>query len=150
MGKIKIMVLVSILVVLAGSLALAQEPSQKPPPCKPGFRIVEEIHYREVCHHVCKIVPEVKKKWVYCWKEDPFCLPKCSHKHHCDADCPHCLGPFPRKQLVKKEVVDKVVSKCVVEKITERVPYKVYRQVPCDPANTPAIPPPAKADISPR
>ncbi len=104
-----------------------------PPPCEPGFRIVEEIHYQEVCHDVCKIVPEVKKKWVYSWKDDPFCLHQGSHKSCSAEGCPHgsCLGPFPRKQLVKKEVIDKVVSKCVVVKVVELVLYKVYRKVPC-------------------
>lgn len=103
--------------------------------CEPGFPLVEEIRYKEVCREVCKPITEVKKKWVYCWKDDPFCLPKDGKKccAHGAEGCPHgsCVGPFPRKQLVKKQVIDKVVTKCEVEKVVELVPYKVYRKVPC-------------------
>lgn len=122
-----------------------------PPACPPGCKIVEEVCYKEVCRDVCKPVPEVKKikKWVYSCKSDPFCIPtggpnvcglggKC--KTGCDKckdqGCPHCVGPYSRNLLVKREiVVDEIVTtKCVVEKVTEVVPYKVYRIVPCEAA----------------
>ena len=47
---------------------------QGPPPCEPGFRIVEEIVMQDVERYVCKMVPVVPKKWVYDWVDDPFCI----------------------------------------------------------------------------
>ena len=32
-----------------------------PGTCEPGYKIVEEVCYKEVCTKVCKVVPETKK-----------------------------------------------------------------------------------------
>ncbi len=100
-----------------------------PPTCEPGFKIVEEVVMQEVTRTVCKMVPDMKKKWVYSWIDDPFCV-KCG-KH---GSCQHCQGPYCRKQLVKFQIDDCPTMKCVTETITEVVPVKVYRKVPCDDA----------------
>src|SRR4051794_9675938 len=119
--------------------AVLQAPGQEvvqtnhgaPPACPPGCQVVEEICFKDVC----RFVPDVRqiKKWVYSCKEEPFCVPSCrgplcAH-HQCNAACPTCDGPYHRNLLVKREIiVDEVCApKCVVEK----VPYKVYRIVPC-------------------
>ena len=105
----------------------------------PGYQIVEEICYKQVERSVCKVVPDVKKvsKWVYSCKEDPFCIKK-SGKH---CTCDSCSDPQHRIQLVKREVIEEhATTKCVVEKIVETVPYKVYRKVPCGPAASSVAP----------
>jgi hypothetical protein len=112
------------------------------PACPPGCQVVEETCFREVARDVCKVVPDVVKvkKWVYSCVDEPFCVPgagKSPHGllHHdkCDATCPTCTGPYCRKLLVKREVVVKEIptTKCVVEKVVERVPYTVYHVQPC-------------------
>jgi hypothetical protein len=102
-----------------------------PPTCEPGFKIVEEIVMQDVVRQVCKTVPEFKKKWVYSFIDDPFCIQDSHHGHH--GKCQQCDGPFCRKQLVKREVLEPCPTmKCVIETIVERVPVKVYRKVPCD------------------
>lgn len=117
------------------------------PPCEPGYQWVEQTTYKEVVHYTCKIVPDVKKKWVYSTIDDPFCIPCgltggccCSHCSH--GGCGTCQGPFPRKLLVKKEVeLPCAGRKCVVEKIVDKVPCTEYRKVPIEPAQ---ITPPAE------
>jgi hypothetical protein len=99
------------------------------PACEPGFKIVEEVVIQEVTRALCKFVPETKKKWVYTWVDDPFCIQDRRHPH----DCPHCAGPYCRKLLVKRQIDEPCQTlKCVTELITERIPVKVYRKVPCD------------------
>lgn len=115
------------------------------PECEPGYRIVEEVVMQEVTRAVCKMVPETKKKWVYSWVDDPFCIQDRHHPH----DCPNCTGPFCRKLLVKRQIDEPCQTlKCVTELITERVPVTVYRKVPCDSARPevlPVMPTPAPA-----
>ena len=97
------------------------------PLCEPCFKVVEEIEYRDIERFVCKTVHETKKKWVYDWINDPFCI---HDKRH--GDCPQCYGPYCRKQLVKFLIEEPCpVTKCVTERIVERVPVVVYRKVPC-------------------
>jgi hypothetical protein len=98
-----------------------------PPVCEPGYKVVEEIVMQDVTRQVCKIVQEHKKKWVYSFIDDPFCV-----KDSRRCDCVQCAGPYCRKQLVKREVIDPAhtTTKCVVETIVEKVPVKVYRKVP--------------------
>ena len=96
------------------------------PACEPGFQIVEEIVYQDVTKSVCKMVPDVKKKWVYSMIDDPFCLHDTKH-----GQCPQCAGPCCRKLLVKKQVdVPCPGTKCVTETIVERVPVITYKKVP--------------------
>lgn len=145
------------------------------PPCEPGYQWVEEICYKDVERDVCKIVPDVikHKKIVYTTKDDPFCIPHdgknpwhaifkrgLGHGHGCNTckdgacepgKCPSCDGPYCRKQLVKKEIVcEEPTTKCVVEKVVERVQYTVLKKVPCTTipeCSTPGVPtaPPAHA-----
>ncbi len=99
-----------------------------PVECEPGFKLVEETVIENVERVVCKMVPEFKKKWVYSWVADPFCIPDSKH-----GQCPNCSGPYCRKQLVKREVLEPCPNmKCVTETIVEQVAVKVYRKVPCD------------------
>lgn len=120
------------------------------PPCEDGYRIVEEVCYREVVtRSYCRLVPDVKtvKKYEYTMKEVPFCDFKCPNpfrrrqRDACDA-CPECKDhPRCRRVLVKHEVIEKVPGfKCVVECETETVPYTTYRMVPIDSA-APRVPP---------
>jgi len=121
-----------------------------PPPCEPGYRIVEEVVYQEVTRKVCRQVEEKKKKTVYSCKSQDFCVPDgpgrcprpCGHHHRVDA-CPSCqaAGATIRSKcvLIKKQVDDTPVKKWVVEEIKEVVPVTVYRKVPCTvPALIPA------------
>jgi hypothetical protein len=99
-----------------------------PPACEPGYKIVEETVMQEVTRTVCRPIEEPKKKWVYDWIDDPFCIQ--DHKH---GECPNCKGPYCRKLLVKRQIeLPCLVTKCVTETITERVPVIVYKKVPCD------------------
>jgi len=119
--------------------ATLPEQHLSPPACPPGCKVVEETCYKEVCRDVCKTVPDVKKikKWVYTCKCEPFCVSvggsqgcgECSGK-----GCAACKGPYNRTLLIKREVVvDEIITnKCVVEKVTEIVPYKTYRIIPCE------------------
>lgn len=103
-----------------------------PPHCEPGYKIVEETVMQEVTRTVCKMVPETKKKWVYSTIDDPFCIRDTRH-----GECPNCSGPYCRKLLVKTHVeVPCPGLKCVTETITEVVPVKVYRKVPCGPTES--------------
>ncbi len=123
----------------------AHGPGQKPA-CEPGYTLVEETCYKEVVRKVCRVVPEVKKvsKWVYETRDEHYCLPTCpgllchrTHEKPCDG-CPPgtahpgCGKPACRRVLVKKEVtIDCPGYKRVVEDVVERVPYTVWRKVPC-------------------
>lgn len=108
------------------------------PECEPGFKIVEEVVMQDVVRTVCKMVPETKKKWVYAWIPDPFCI--LDAHHH----CPQCDGPHCRKLLVKRLVDEPCPTlKCVTETIVEKVPVTVYRKVPCAPGEViPTLPTP--------
>ena len=112
------------------------------PPCEPGYRWAEELRCKDVERLVCKVVPDVKKvkKVVYATKDDPFCLPAAKPLlgHQADCDCAGCRGPFARKILVKTEITCvEPTTKCVVEKVVERVEYRVKVKVPCGPAAGP-------------
>jgi len=97
------------------------------PACEPGFQIIEEVVMQEVTRTVCKMVPETKKKWVYDWIDDPFCVQNTKH-----GNCPECSGPYCRKLLVKKQIdLPCPTMKCVTETIVERVPVTIYKKVPC-------------------
>ncbi|MBI2807203.1 MAG: hypothetical protein HYX68_19650 [Planctomycetes bacterium] len=102
------------------------------PPCESGFKLVEEITYQDVIKTVCKMVPETRKKWVYSWVDDPFCIRDAKH-----GQCPNCAGPYCRKQLVKRQIdVPCPTLKCVTEQVVERVQVVTYRKVPCDATST--------------
>src|SRR5581483_3564016 len=129
------------------------------PPCEPGYQWVEEVVYKDVPRFICKEVPNTKKKWVYCAEPDAFCLPKTSKQCCADGKCGACSacantvcqGPYCRKVLVKREIdVPCPGTKCVVEKIMEKVPCITYRKVPCGTAPTnPPEPIPAPKTTSP-
>jgi hypothetical protein len=125
------MLLMGLVLVLTLQSSAAHEPLHARrgavPACEPGFQMVEETTYQNVERIVCKMVPEVKKKSVYDWIDDPFCI---LDSHH--GGCPNCAGPFCRKKLVKKQVdVPCPTMKCVTEKIVEQVPCVIYKKVPC-------------------
>jgi hypothetical protein len=132
------------------------------PACEPGYTLVPEVTYVEVCRKVCKLVPDVREteKWVYSCKSEDLCFKKCPlHGLHTCAGCEQCGAcvqcdkPVTRNRLVKRLVVEECPSvKCVVE----RVPCVVYRKVPCGFAPSPAPemlpapkPPPAGAASAP-
>lgn len=156
-------VVLGAVLALAGATAAAAGPHDGPA-CEPGYTIVEEVCYKEVVKKFCKVVPDVKKtqKWVYSCKSEDFCLPKCScplHGHKkCDtcAQCLECDGPMTKCLLVKKLVTTECpTSKCVVETVVEKVPYVVYRKVPCGPGAAAPAPevlqvPPARATTAPK
>lgn len=136
------------------SVADAAEPCPaKPKACEPGYQMVEEIVLKEVVRKVCKVVPEVKKhkRIVYTVKCEDYCLPKCGGLfagcgdkcNKCGfrgpgACCPMCEEPRTRRVLVKKEVIEEEHTfKCVVECVTELVPVKVCKKVPCNPPPCP-------------
>ena len=97
------------------------------PACEPGFQLIEEIVLQEVTRTVCKMVPDTKKKWVYDWIDDPFCIHNTKHGH-----CPECSGPYCRKLLVKRHIeLPCTTMKCVTETIVEKVPVTIYKKVPC-------------------
>lgn len=133
--------------------ALGQFAIGPKPTCPPGCKIVEEIVMKEQPRFCCEVVPNVKKKWVYDWVEDGFCIPHSPlHGKACDK-VPHCRA-CSRKQLVKKQVEECVGHKCEVKKTMETVPCKVYRIVPCTTAEGApgALPPgivPPPGDIQP-
>ena len=98
----------------------------KPPACEPGYKIIEEVVMQDVIKSVCKMVPEFKKKWVYSMVDDPFCIRDSKH-----GECPNCSGPYCRKQLVKREILEPCPTmKCVTETVVERVAVTMYRKVP--------------------
>src|SRR5438876_906174 len=89
-----------------------------PPTCEPGYQLIAETVYHDVPRTVCKMVPEVKKKWVYSCIEEPFCILDSKHGHghgkHCH--CPDCAGPHCRNLLVKKQIEEPCPTlKCVTE-----------------------------------
>lgn len=117
----------------------------KPAACEPGFQWVEEDSFTEVVRFQCKVVPDVKKvkKINYSTKDDPFCVRKGLSCGDCEK-CLTCQGPHCRKILVKTEVTcEEPTTKCVVEKIVELVPCKVWKKVPC--TTTTTLPAPAAA-----
>ncbi len=140
--------------LLHGASSASDHPSTRVPLCPPGHTLVEETIIKEVVRTTCKYVTETKKvrKTIYECKEEPFCLPKCSHcallghKSHC-GDCGPCEALRMRRVLIKREVVEEVpVCRCVIETVVDKVPVKVYRPVPCAPAQPsmmPVTPPPA-------
>ncbi len=105
--------------------------------CEPGFKIVEEIVMQDVERYVVKLVPVIPKKWVYDWVDDPFAIQDSKH-----GQCSQAYGPYCRKQLVKMQVDNPCLAttKAVTEKIVERVPVTVYRQVPIGSPNIETIP----------
>lgn len=149
--------------MLQTSLASGHGHKSAPPgPCEPGYEWVEVTVYQEVVRDVCKIVPDIKKttKWVYSTVADPFCIQKSPHKPghlshllhghkcdgHCEGGCPTCQGPYCRQQLVKKQVVcEEPTTKCIVEKVVERIPCTTWQKVPCGTViptmPTPVMPP---------
>lgn len=141
-------------VIVLSTARASEGTAVSPLPCPPGYTVVEEICYQDVVRKVCKVVPEVKKhkRIVYCVKEEDFCLTKCPCPlygvHSCQgACCAQCEAPRCKKVLLKKEIEEEVHGfKCVVECVVERVPYKVYRRVPCP---TPGAPGPATAPVAP-
>ena len=124
---------------LAALFGFAGLPSaaERPPACEPGCVLVEEVVWQEVVRKVCKAVPDVKKqrKTVYDVKEESYCLPACPSPFGCGARGGAAqAAPRTRRILVKKEVVvEEPTVKYVVEDVVERVPCKVWRQVPCPP-----------------
>ena len=103
----------------------------------------EEIVYKDVITHRCRLVPDKKqiKKTVYDCKEVPFCLHKLPplFSHHgkdccdiCCEPCAECDCPRYKKVLLKKEIVCEEIcgTKCVVEEVVERVPCRVCRPCP--------------------
>ncbi len=124
--------------------------ADKPPPCEPGYRYVQETGYREVDHPFCKVVPIKRTKWIYTSRPDYFCIPACPltglfhHGDGCCANepCPACEGPNCRQKLFKKKVEWECGTRCVVEVIKEKVPCPVWRKVPCGPGEVPPAPPP--------
>jgi hypothetical protein len=138
--------------ILLGSISLALPGSaaeSTPAPaaaCDDGCTVVEEICYKDVVvRSHCRLVPDTKtvKKTVYSYKTVAFCKPGCPNLlRRCgDAEaCTECeCCPRYKRVLVKREIVEKKEGfKCVVEEEKERVPYTVYRRVPC--AQAPAAP----------
>jgi hypothetical protein len=117
----------------AGRVWAGADPGQ--PPCEPGYTIVEEIAYKEVCRYVCRPVPDVKKTThvVYGCKKEGFCVPGCSLHlpGHCPSGCPGKVKAHTRNLLVKKVVSEETpTTKWVTEMVTEMVPCKVLRKVP--------------------
>ncbi|MCI0462923.1 MAG: hypothetical protein L0Z62_38750 [Gemmataceae bacterium] len=110
----------------------------RPPTCEPGYTYVPETHYREVVHKVCKPCPEVvkKKKWCYSCKTEEFCVtrnPCARGDGHCGPGV-KCAKPMTRNLLIKREVETECPeTKCKIECVVERVPYTVWRKVPCPP-----------------
>jgi hypothetical protein len=119
------------------------------PACEPGYRIVEEVCYKEVIHKVCRLVPDVKKvtKPVF----EVKCIPYCQKKWP-GSGCQDCCGKGPcptcgkvrtRKVLMKKFVTcEEPITRCEVECVVERIPYTVYRKVPCGAIAPETIPAP--------
>lgn len=106
------------------------------PECEPGFQLIEEVVMKEVTRTVCKMVRETKKKWVYDWIDDPFCILNTKHHGH----CPQCNGPYCRKLLVKRQIDEPCSTmKCVTETIVEKIPVTIYKKVPCATAPNPEV-----------
>lgn len=129
---------------------LAAQPTAPPATeCEDGYTVVEETCYREVVvSSRCKLVPETKsvKKAVYSYKDVPYCRPNCPNPLDRWGDAETCTAceccPRYKRVLVKREVVEKKETmKCVVEEVKEKVPYTVYRRVPCGATGVPGTPP---------
>lgn len=104
------------------------------PPCEPGYTYVAETHYVERVVQVCKRVQDVKKikKTVYDIKEERFCLPHDWLDLFGHKTCNDCGTPRCKRLLVKKEITEECpTTKCIVEKVIERVRYTVWRKVRC-------------------
>jgi hypothetical protein len=143
---------------LAAPGSRAQTYWRSTPACQPGYTLVEETCYRDVVRCCCKVVPDVKKKTkvVYDCKCEPYCVPKLACRKHqcphcgacagCDCECPPKCGKIRNKTILMKKTITHECPgwKCVVEKVCERVPYKVYRMVPCG-TTTPRCAPAAPA-----
>lgn len=118
-------------------------------PDGPGFILVEETIWCDVIKKVCRTVPDVKKtsKWVYVVEHEDFCTKRCKLRGGCgdcsgEPACAACAHPRCRGNLVKKLVQEShPTTKCVVEEVIERVPFKVYRKVPCSGGPIPASAP---------
>lgn len=123
----------------------AEEPVyESPPPCEPGFQVVEEIRYKAVpCNKHVVAVQDTKKvtKAVYDVKCVDYAYKKCAFGYEfgccssCDGggnpDCVKCGKPRTRKILLKKFVTEECpTTKCEVQYDYEQVPYTVYRKVP--------------------
>jgi hypothetical protein len=122
----------------AFSGASAQDMFAQPPGyCEPGYQWVPETVYREVECPVCKVVPNMRKKWVYCSKPDYFCVPAL-HGACKDGACAACSGPYRRELLLKKQIEYQCGTKCVVEMVQEKVPYTVWKKVPCPSQEAPS------------
>ncbi len=121
--------LAMVLVGIGHAVASAQETYlQKPATCEPGFEWVQETIYREMECPVCKVVPNLRKKWVYSSKLDYFCVPAL---HGACGDCGACAGPYCRQVLLKKQIEYQHGTKCVVEMVKEKVPVVVWKKVLC-------------------
>lgn len=105
--------------------------------CAPNCPVTREVIYQDVIKHVCRKIPEVKKRWMYSWVDQPFCVPD-FHK----GGCPGCAGPYYRKVLLKRLVEEPCGEKCVVETMVEKVPVVVCRPSPCGGVSMPAGAPP--------
>lgn len=115
-------------------------PGRQPPTCASGYTLVEETIWCDVIRKVCRTVPDVKKtsRWVYVVEPEDFCTHRCKLRGGC-AECAH---PRTRGNLVKKLVQEThPTTKCVVEEVVERIPFKVYRKVPCAGGPIPASAP---------
>ena len=76
---------------LAGArLAMAGPESCCPQTCEPGYKYVQVIEYHECEQVCCKRVPDIRKKWVYCEKDDHFCMPECGLCRKKDGCCDSC------------------------------------------------------------
>ena len=150
---------------LAASAARAGAPKPPQPAAsapKPSPSATAEPACHEVVRYVCKIVPNIRARWVYECIDDPFCIqvsPKghgcghgCGHQgcgHHgcgrksCDSTIPNCEGPYCRKQLVKRLIEEECGTRCVIEKIVEKVPIAVCPPGGCPGGLAPIGPVPA-------
>lgn len=125
--------------LIVASAVWSAGPIHHPPACEPGYTLVEETIWCDVVKKVCRTVPDVKKtsKWVYVVEHEDFCTQRCKLRGGCtdcsgEPACPTCSRPRTRGNLVKKLVQEShPTTKCGVEEVVERVPFKVYRKVPC-------------------
>jgi hypothetical protein len=113
--------------------------------CEPGYKIVEEIVYKDVIKTCCQRVPNEQFKWVYTCVDDPICI-KC-------VDCKHCptCNLIHRKVLVKKLVPNECAdcTKCQPFTFVEKVAVTVCRKVPCDTSVAPPVAAPTAVETIP-
>jgi hypothetical protein len=138
------------------------------PECEPGYTLISETGYKDVIKKICRPVTEVKKKvkWVYGCRPEDFCLPRCGCPLHaltghagCEtcASCSACAVPASKNLLIKKKVVEEILTtKWVVETVVEQVPCVIYRKVPCNTLPTSphapfpgSVPPPVRESQRP-